>query len=251
MISPAGIRELEMLSMRALPALETELFDGWVLRATGGYTGRANSVAPLDSGELDPPEKIAFTEAWYRSRSLPPMIRLTPVAQPPHLESFLEERGWRLRDEGVSVQIRKLDGIVSPTAKVHITEGPPPDGWLVALAGFQPTVEEHFASVRTSLSRLPATSASGTINHDETPAAVGRAVLEDGHIGLFDIFTRPDLRNRGLAGDVTNALLGWGILQGASIAYLQVVPSNEAACRLYAGLGFHEAYRYWYRVAPD
>ena len=45
--------------MQALPALESETYDGWVHRAAGGYTGRANSAAPLDPGELDPAEKIS------------------------------------------------------------------------------------------------------------------------------------------------------------------------------------------------
>jgi len=71
------IRDLEELSMRALPALETERFDGWVLRAAGGYTRRANSAAPLYSGELDSAEKIVYTETWFRSRGLTPMVRLS------------------------------------------------------------------------------------------------------------------------------------------------------------------------------
>ena len=236
--------------MRALPALETENLDGWVLRAAAGYTGRANSAAPLSSGELHPAEKIVYTESWFRSRSLTPMVRLTLAAQPPRLDSLLEERGYLLRDEGVSVQVRTLTDTGSPTGKVPIAEGPPPDHWLETLAGFQSTVDEHFATVRTLLSRLPTTSAFALIKLDETPAAIGRAVFEKGHIGLFDVFTRPDLRNRGLATDITKTLLGWGAQKGAFLAYLQVVPADEVACRLYAGLGFKEAYRYWYRVAP-
>lgn len=236
--------------MNALPALESEHYDGWVLRAAGGYTGRANSAAPLHPGRLEPIEKILYTETWFQSRALRPMIRLTPCAQPPHLESILEERGYTLRDEGVSVQSRHLDGSAPVTDRVEIAEGPVPDRWLAMLATFQPSVADHLSRVGRLFARLPATSAFAVVHDEEGPAAIGRAVVESGHVGLFDVFTRPDRRRRGLAADITLALLAWSARCGAKRAYLQVVPSNEAACRLYQQLGFRETYRYWYRVAP-
>ena len=236
--------------MNALPALESERFDGWVLRAAGGYTGRANSAAPLYPGQLEAVHKLAHTETWYRSRRLTPMIRLTPAAQPSNLESLLEERGYTLRDEGVSVQVCSLNGIDPPINTVAVEVGPVPDHWLATLAGFQPAVAQHLGEVRRLFSRLPTFSAFAVIRHEAAAAAIGRAVLEGGNVGLFDVFTRPDLRSRGLATDITLALMGWGAGKGAIRAYLQVVPSNESACRLYRRLGFHEVYRYWYRVAP-
>ena len=237
--------------MNALPALESELFDGWVLRAAGGYTGRANSAAPLYPGHLETAEKITHTETWFRARGLTPMIRLTAAAQPANLEAVLAERGnWLLRDEGVSVQTRLLDGEGPRMDGIEIAEGPVPEEWLMALAGFQPSVADHIEEVHRVFARLPAASAFALVQDGTTPAAIGRAVFENGHIGVFDVFTRSDLRRRGLAAAVTRSLLAWGVHNGATRAYLQVIPSNEAACHLYAGLGFSEAYRYWYRVAP-
>jgi ribosomal protein S18 acetylase RimI-like enzyme len=249
-VSEASIRGLEELAMNALPALESELFDGWILRAAGGYTGRANSAAPLYPGELEAAEKVGHTETWFRSRGLTPMIRLTAAAQPTNLESVLADRGYRLRDEGVSVQICSLEGEVPSVDGIEITEGRVPESWLMAMAGFQPKVAPQLGVVRSLFSRLPAASAYALISSEGTPAAIGRAVFQHGHVGLFDIFTRRDLRRRGLAGGITRTLLAWGVRNGATGAYLQVVPSNTAACHLYAGLGFNESYRYWYRVAP-
>jgi ribosomal protein S18 acetylase RimI-like enzyme len=248
--SAASIRELEELAMNALPALESERFDGWVLRAAGGYTGRANSAAPLYPGELEAAKKIKHTETWFRTRGLTPMIRLTAAAQPAHLESLLAERGYWLRDEGVSVQTCSLDGDGLPIDGIKVIEGAVPKHWLAVLADFQPGVAHHLEDLHRLFARLPATSAFAMVQNGTTPAAIGRAVFEHGNVGLFDVFTRADLRRRGLAAAVTRTLLAWGTRHGATRAYLQVVPSNDAACRLYAGLGFNEAYRYWYRVAP-
>jgi ribosomal protein S18 acetylase RimI-like enzyme len=178
------------------------------------------------------------------------MIRLTPAAQPTNLDLLLEERGYALRDEGVSVQVRKLDGNDSPIDAVEVAEGVAPERWLATLALFQPRVEHHLEVVRRLFSRLPESSAFAMIRQEATPAAIGRAVFEDGHVGLFDVFTRPELRGRGLATDITLSLLGWAAGKGATRAYLQVIPANDAAYLLYRRLGFQEAYRYWYRVAP-
>ena len=59
----------------------------------------------------------------------------------------------------------------------------------------------------------------------------------------------PEQRRRGVARALLAALAGWASAQGAQRLYLQVERDNEPARRLYAGLGFEEAYRYHYRRA--
>ncbi len=51
------IRLIEEISMDAWPSAQTLLYDGWVLRFSGGYTRRANAVYPLYSSSLDVNEK--------------------------------------------------------------------------------------------------------------------------------------------------------------------------------------------------
>jgi ribosomal protein S18 acetylase RimI-like enzyme len=46
-------------------------------------------------------------------------------------------------------------------------------------------------------------------------------------------------------------LLDWAHRRGAAAAYLQVTAQNSGAIALYEGLGFTEAYRYWYRALPQ
>jgi ribosomal protein S18 acetylase RimI-like enzyme len=242
------INLLEQRALRALPALEEENSDGWILRATRGYTGRANSAAPLDDGRLPLDDKLGHAEAWYAERNLPAMIRLTPAARPSGLDTALAARGYVLRDEGVSVQTFSLTPGDQPPAWVEIDSGPVPDEWLTTLAGFQLRVTQHFQTVQEVFTRLPASSAWAMIRKNGTPVAIGRAVLEGGDLGLFDVITQPDNRRAGLATHITEALLNWGIERGAVRAYLQVVPGNGPAVGLYRKLGFREAYRYWYRT---
>jgi len=75
-------------------------------------------------------------------------------------------------------------------------------------------------------------------------------VLQDGCLGLFDIITDEGQRRRGYGRQLMQGLLAWGKQQGARSAYLQVMLNNPPALALYAGLGFREVYRYWYRVKP-
>ena len=167
------VRRLEELALNALPALESERYDGWVLRAAGGYTGRANSASPLNRGELKTADKILYTEDWYRSRALPPMIRLTPASQPPDLDMVLEQGGYQVRDEGVSVQARSLNRSFAARRVVEVAESLVPESWLGILASFQPRVQEHFDAVHHLFSRLPLTSSFATIHRraNQPPSA--------------------------------------------------------------------------------
>ena len=60
-----GIREIEMAGLKAWPAIEVERDGGWVRRAAGGYTRRANSVQCLDPADDEKaPARIADGRRW-------------------------------------------------------------------------------------------------------------------------------------------------------------------------------------------
>ena len=92
------IREIEMAGLKAWPALEVERDGGWVRRAAGGYTRRANSVQCLDpADDENASARIADGRRWLESRGLTPVFRVTPLAGP-HLLAALDEAGWRATD---------------------------------------------------------------------------------------------------------------------------------------------------------
>ena len=90
-------RTIEELSMNAWPAMQTMLYDGWVLRAADGYTKRANSVYPLYPSEINLDEKIRFCELFYRDLGLPAVFKMTEASTPANLDARLDVLGYRIR----------------------------------------------------------------------------------------------------------------------------------------------------------
>ncbi|MNW35347.1 Acetyltransferase (GNAT) family protein [compost metagenome] len=78
--------------------------------------------------------------------------------------------------------------------------------------------------------------------------ACGLGVIEREYIGLYDIITDIEYRNRGFGEQLLLNLLKWGCENGAKYSYLAVVMNNIPALQLYSKIGYLEAYKYWYRV---
>ncbi|MDQ2998654.1 MAG: GNAT family N-acetyltransferase [Chloroflexota bacterium] len=76
--------------------------------------------------------------------------------------------------------------------------------------------------------------------------AVG--VLSAQALSVVDVVTAPQHRQHGYGTSMLAQLFAWAQHAGASDAALQVQGDNIAARSLYARLGFHELYSYWYRV---
>ena len=87
-----------------------------------------------------------------------------------------------------------------------------------------------------------------SITSNDRIVACGLGVLQSGYIGLFDIVTDRDFRNRGYGEQIVNSILDWGKQNQAHTSYLQVMLNNVPALHLYSKLGFIEQYQYWYRI---
>lgn len=239
------VRRLERLAFRGWPALETRDIDGWRLRLSGGYTKRANSINALDPISLP---DIAKLEAPYRELGQRPAWRLSPLA-PPDLASRLEMRSYE-RIERSLVQVCPLDGRFSGTPEVAILPGPT-SSWIEAFATYSPVRPEHRQTMERMLARIAAPVGFAFVEEAGRPMAMAIGVVEDGHMGLFDVLVMPHARRRGLARRITESLYAWAMKQGARRAYLQVVATNMAALPLYEAQGFRTAYEYAYWVPPS
>ena len=63
--------------------------------------------------------------------------------------------------------------------------------------------------------------------------ACALGVRDGDHIGIFDLIVDPLRRNKGYGAALMAGMLNWGQMQGAHVAYLQVVEENVAARHLY------------------
>jgi ribosomal protein S18 acetylase RimI-like enzyme len=70
--------------------------------------------------------------------------------------------------------------------------------------------------------------------------------IEGDLAGLYDVYTAPAHRDRGLARMLCENLLAHARSQGVRVAYLQVDCDNGPALSLYRRLGFAEGYSYHY-----
>jgi GNAT superfamily N-acetyltransferase len=80
--------------------------------------------------------------------------------------------------------------------------------------------------------------------------ACGQSAAEGDLVGLYDVFTHPQVRGQGLARLLCSRLLAQAHAAGARVAYLQVDADNDPARAIYRRLGFADAYAYHYR-SPD
>jgi ribosomal protein S18 acetylase RimI-like enzyme len=237
------IRLYEELSMNAHPALQQQLYDGWVLRFAGGYTGRANSVTPLYPAYLDAGEKIAVCESLYHSRGLRTLFKLTEAAG--SLDELLAERGYTVRTPTLlmTTTLQPMD----TNSGINLETGLSPS-WREASFSLHGMGERDRAIASVILSSIPGLTITASLAENGKVVAIGRAVLERGYVGLYDIITAPAHRGRGLGGQICTALLEAARQRGAVNAYLQVVENNVPARALYKGLGYKACYRYWYRA---
>jgi ribosomal protein S18 acetylase RimI-like enzyme len=247
-IGAVSIEEIALLERCALngwPAPFSRMVMGWALRSANGYTKRANSANPV-SPAGDFAMLRGEVEAHYAALGLPAMFRLSPLA-PPGADAALAAAGYAIDDPAL-VMVASLDHAAADHEVTIVSHAD--EAWL---AGFAEAASESARTISDHAAipgAIRAPRAFASIVRDGRMVAFGFAVADEGRVGVFDIAVHPSHRGRGLARTLSAALLAWGRSFGAKSAYLQVRAANSAALCTYTGLGFSEAYRYNFRIAP-
>jgi GNAT superfamily N-acetyltransferase len=237
--------DLERLAARSWRGLEEEPYGDWLLRAGGGFTGRANSVLVLGEHGTGLDAAVAAVTRWYVERGLRPRAQV-PTPQP--ADEAFAAAGWT-RDEGVLVLTAPLAGWAPPRVPVALAPEPD-DAWLsgyryrgtplppVARAVLTNAENPVFAAVRIDPEPAPL-------------AAVARGVVVEGWLCVTAVTVDERYRRQGLATAVMAGLGGWARTAGGHSCLLQVAASNDPALALYERLGFTEHHRYHYRLGPE
>ncbi len=256
-----SIDDLEHAAAPGWRAIEEGRLGDWLLRAAGGFTGRANSALAAGDPGLPLPEAVAKVGSWYADRGLPAMIAVPyPAAQPDasRLDRLLADLGWAIRADAATVMTAGAGAIAGVTAAgvtaagvtagggPGVEIGPDPDeAWL---ARYHYRGQELPPVARTVLTSAP-WQAFGSIRVAGETVAIGRVAGAGDWAGLTAIEVDPRCRRQGLGEAVTMALTAHAASHGYGHIYLQVADENRAARALYRKLGFTDHHGYHYRVA--
>jgi len=244
-----SIAKLEAAAARGWRAPEEASLGSWLLRAAGGFTGRANSALAIGSAGLPLPAAIESVRRWYEARGLRAMVAVPfPLGGPPsRVDQFLADRGWPVRSSAATVMTASLAVLARHAVPVPVdVHAEPDEAWLrlYHYRGQQPP-----PIARTLLMSAP-WQAFGSVRADGETIAVGRVAAASGWAGLTAIEVHPEHRRRGLATAITAALAALAVGRGVAGLYLQVENDNVAARSLYACAGFADHHGYHYRMAP-
>jgi GNAT superfamily N-acetyltransferase len=241
-----AIRQIEEAALNAWPALQQTFYDGWVLRFSLGYTKRANSVNPVYASSLDVDQKIDFCEQTYRQQDLPPIFRITPLADT-NLDPVLERRGY-LKFHPTRVMTLDLHDWESPVSGGIQLRELPLEQWMGVYSEVSGSIITKQPAHGEILRGIISPRLTAALEISGQWVACGLGVLERGMFGLFDIVTHADFRNQGLGSQLVSEMLVWAYTLRATLSYLQVMDDNLPAYHLYRKLGYQDQYGYWYRV---
>ncbi|MBQ5317086.1 MAG: GNAT family N-acetyltransferase [Oscillospiraceae bacterium] len=237
------IRFFEEIAANGHVALNVMQYDGWLMRFSEGYTGRANSVSVLYPSYRDISEKIAYCEECYEKQGLPCIFKLTDADM--ELSSLLSDRGYKVVTP-TDVKVLSLDGNAFGYDDGCIFSGEPWE-WLPSYFEFEGITDTNKQDIyKRMLAKVVPPTIYCTVMYEGVPAACASAVIERGYMLLQNVVVRPGLRGKGLGRRLCSAVIAKAYEQGADYSYLQVVQDNTAAVALYDKLGFEKIYSYWY-----
>jgi N-acetylglutamate synthase len=267
--------DLERVAAAHWRGTEEEWLGDWLLRAAGGFTGRANSALPLGEPGRPLDDALAAVSRWYRDRGLPPMIAVpvplearvpcvagaTPGARREaveaddagsELDARLARRSWLVRPGPAFVMVADLplaipgDGLADGGA-VHVS--PEPDeSWA---ARYHYRGQDHLPPIARQVLTSAREQSFVSIRDGDEVLAITRLSIAAGWAGLTAVEVHPGHRRQGLGVAVSAAACRVAARRGIQRVFLQTEADNAPAQALYQRLGFRYAHRYHYRVAPQ
>jgi N-acetylglutamate synthase len=256
-----SIADLERTAAAHWRPPDSHALGEWLLRACGGFTGRANSCLLVGDPGRPPAQALAEVCEWYRSRGLRAWVCLpsavpggVPADAPEHLAEQLRPAGWRERTgAGALVYTAAVEAVVAggsavaaralaPGLRVQRTDRPD-EGWL---GGFHyhgaPVPAEGLELLVSAPEQVFVSFLDGA-----TTVAVARGSLGGGWAALTAVEVDPAYRRGGLGTRLLGMVAEWAADRGVRSIVLQVHVGNGPAQRIYAAAGFavHHRYDYW------
>ena len=247
----ALLQRIEDSSLNASAPPQQRWLDGWIVRYNPGKAKRARCINAVAAGVRNAQDKLAECEALFREAGLPLVVRITPFTQSAALDAQLAAQGWALFDDTRVMVLPQLAQLPSGTSCL-------PAGWTESVEDAQAFA--HTVGALRGSSQVEIEAHAQRVTHSPVPytgmvwrdgagqvQVCGQIAREGDLVGLYDIFTAPAARGRGLATAFCAGLLVRAWQAGARTAYLQVDAANAPARQVYLKFGFQDGYTYHYR----
>ncbi len=238
------------LANASWPAVHTERLGDWLLRASGGFSARANSVMAVGDPGVPFADALARAEAFYAAHDLPAWAQV--VVGSGTGERF-EAAGWVTARPGEADSEFQLAPVAQASRAVRrlvTASAPEVTTSTTATAAWLAPDQRALAHPDDARAVLEGPAEVGFVTVGSPVVARGRVAAEGDWAGITDVWVSPEHRRQGLGLVVLDALLEWAAERGARTAYLQVRADNAPGLALYATLGFRTHHTYRYLAAP-
>ena len=244
--------QLERITAAGWQPIERILLGDWALRASEGFTGRANSVLPLGDPDRPLDAALGHVESFYRSRGLPAKFQV-PLPLKADLDADLAARGWR-KENITFVMTADIDEVLTKTTGRAVTQpvafdDTPSEAWLAVYSYRGDAIPAIAKDVMTNTSH-PVFASIASSDSEDPLVAVTRGALTGSWLGVTALDVDKQHRLKGLATFILDALLRHARERGCRFVYLQVAEENVNAKGMYDRIGFSVHHRYQYRVKP-
>ena len=238
------IRFFEEISANGHVALNVMQYDGWLLRFSEGYTGRANSVSIIYPSTIGIAEKVAYCEEMYRRKGLPCIFKLTENDE--ELGKYLTDIGYK-EVTPTDVKLLSLDSSEYADTEGCVFSSLPDEKWLTDYFGFEGLTDTGKQDIfRRMLAKVSVDTIYCTLYDGGQAVACASAAIEHGYMLLQNVVVDKAARGHGYGRKLCSAMISEAKKAGAEYSYLQVVKDNIPAVKLYDRLGYERLYSYWY-----
>lgn len=277
----AAVARLENLCADAWPARVDRPLGAWRLRATGGFTGRANAALAVGDPGIPVPAALEVVRAFADEHGVAPRVHV-PIGSP--WDRAAAREGWVLdagHEAGAEVAVlvadvsrlaaaaphddtapRNDDADRRPGADAVVLMDRPDAAWWALSLGRDPTPDERWvldpAGHVDAGGAASVTAGTGAVVPEVRTAfgsvpgtGVIRAAVVGDHAHLSRLAVRPQGRRTGVGTRLTAIAAAWACERGARWAVLQVALHNAEARPFYDAMGATEHHRYHYLVPPD
>jgi len=245
------IEVIEELLLNSIPAWQTVLLDGWVLRLNKNYTYRANCVCPLNYTEgIGVTEKIKSCEELFDRNGLPTVFKVTPSLQGGFSDILLSMNYQNIKTVNVmTCSLNKSSMDMRPEIKYAEL---PDEKWLAASANLTGVTSPDLVTAHCQrLKDIAVKSIFVKAIINGKIIGCGYGTVERGYVGIYDLHVDDVYRQRGFGTSICNAIIRYGIEHHAESAYLIVHSKNSNAIALYAHLEFSQLYEYSFYQKAD